>query len=100
MHLKTEEGKEISPKCETIGGMQSTLGRGLKEGRRQFGTSAPGYGSATIYGSIWVGPDLKPAKNYENWTEFSAGSRSQALQEGMEKVMPDKVSKKYVKVFF
>ena len=44
------------------GEMQSTLGRGLKEGRRQFGTSAPGYGSATIYGSIWVGPDLKPAQ--------------------------------------
>ena len=73
MHLKTEEGKEISPKCETIGGMQSTLGRGLKEGRRQFGTSAPGYGSATIYGSIWVEPRFKAKrKSYENGNAIQA----------------------------
>ena len=103
---KGEKGSGKTVKCETKragrGNAKHLRSRGpeVKPGQRQFRTFAPGYGSATIYGSIWVGPDLNLAKNYENWDEFSAGSRSKSLQGGMEKVMPDKVSKKYVKAFF
>ena len=45
-------------KCKAL----KVEGPEVKPGQRQFRTFAPGYGSATIYGSIWVGPDLNLAK--------------------------------------